>query len=160
LGGEAFSEHNPIVWKAVVEPTVPNLKSEADVVIFAHTLETVAAATYQSTVGLFTAPKLRQAAMSVGGVEARHAAVLAGVIKALDAIPGSGITPIASAAAPATTVAGTTTVAAGPTTIPAKVPDPVFQVPAPFGTVSGALGPNTFMYYEKPAATTTTTKAP
>ena len=38
---------------------------------------------YQSYVGTFTDPKLNPAIMAVGGVEARHAAVLAQVLNSL-----------------------------------------------------------------------------
>ena len=58
------------------------LKNEIDVMVLARDLENVAAATYQSTVGAFDNLSLNAKAMSVGGVEARHAAVLNGVLKA------------------------------------------------------------------------------
>jgi hypothetical protein len=44
-------------------------------------LENVAAQTYQSNVATFMDPSLNAAIMSVGGVEDRHAAALAGVLK-------------------------------------------------------------------------------
>ena len=45
----------------------------------AYDLETAAAETYQSAVGVVSDVTLNVALMSVGGVEARHAAVLASV---------------------------------------------------------------------------------
>jgi hypothetical protein len=49
-------------------------------VALALDLETIAAQTYQSNVAMFGDAKLNAAIMSVGGVEARHAAILAGVL--------------------------------------------------------------------------------
>jgi hypothetical protein len=49
---------------------------ETTVVELALALETTAAATYVKTTPTLTTPELRQAAMSVGGVEARHVAIL------------------------------------------------------------------------------------
>jgi hypothetical protein len=50
------------------------------VLTLALNLERAAAATYQSGVGVVTDLSLNKALMSVGGVEARHAAVIAGVL--------------------------------------------------------------------------------
>ncbi len=47
---------------------------------FALDLENVAASTYQANVGQFRDATLNVAIMSVGGVEARHAAALAAVL--------------------------------------------------------------------------------
>lgn len=85
MGGEAFEQANPEVLKAL-EPAIAALKDEAGVIKLAYDLENVAAATYFSTVGAFNDVKLNQAAMSVGGVEARHAAVLASVMN-MPAVP-------------------------------------------------------------------------
>lgn len=141
VGGEPFTTANPVLAKQI-EPLFTALKSEADVVIFAHTVENLATDTYQSTVALFSTPKFRQAAMSVGAVEARHAALLAGVIASKDIIPGSGAVPVAAAAA-APAADG-----AAPTTAAAATTPPVYQVPAAFGTVDKAIGANSYMYYE------------
>ena len=51
------------------------------VVALAYDLEVVAAQTYQSNVAGFEDPALNAAIMSVGGVEARHAAALASVLQ-------------------------------------------------------------------------------
>ena len=80
LGGDPFETANPEVL-AALQPTIAALKDEAGIVKLAYDLENVAAATYFSTVGAFSDTKLNQAAMSVGGVEARHVAVLASVLK-------------------------------------------------------------------------------
>jgi hypothetical protein len=78
-GGEPFAKPNPAVL-ALFQPKIDALKTENDVVALALQLEMAAAQTYQSTVSLFTDMTLNVAAMSVGGVEARHAAVLATVL--------------------------------------------------------------------------------
>lgn len=85
LGGEAFTVANPAVMESLAG-RIAALKNEADVITLARDLENVAAATYQSTVGAFDNIALNEKAMSVGGVEARHAAVLNGALKA-DAFP-------------------------------------------------------------------------
>ncbi|MGD9796181.1 MAG: ferritin-like domain-containing protein [Acidimicrobiia bacterium] len=138
VGGEPYTEANPVL-AAKVEPLFTALKSEGDVVIFAHTVENLATDTYQSTVALFSTPKFRQAAMSVGAVEARHAALLAGVLASKSIIPNSAAVPVA--AAPAAAGGGATATTAAPT-----VP-PVYQVPGAFGTVDKAIGANSYMYY-------------
>jgi hypothetical protein len=162
LGGEAFTKANPIVMEQVIVPALGGLKTESDVVLFAHQLENIAAATYQLSVQMYRSVRLRQSAMSVGGVEARHAATLAGVIAGLKVAPGSGPTPL-----PTTTTKSTGPTSGGPTsTAPAAadgattttvaVVTAVFQVPGAFGPVAGALGPNSFMYPPAKEATTTT----
>lgn len=80
-GGKAFTTANPAVMDSL-KGAIAGLKNEMDVIKLARDLENVAAATYQSTVGAFDNLAYNAAAMSVGGVEARHAAVLNGVLKA------------------------------------------------------------------------------
>lgn len=80
LGGKPMTEPNPVVAQSLEAP-IAALADEAAVVQLALMLEQAAAATYQASVGQFKDLKLNQAVMSVGGVEARHAAVLAGVLK-------------------------------------------------------------------------------
>jgi len=80
LGGEAFDKPNPVVLQSLQGP-IGALKDEMGVLELALMLEQAAAATYQSTVGAFKDASLNQAAMSVGGVEARHVAVLSSVLK-------------------------------------------------------------------------------
>jgi rubrerythrin len=79
LGGEPYTEPNPAV-AAQVAPKLTALHSENDVVALALELERSAAATYLASVGTFSDPSLNEAIMSVGGVESRHAAVLATVL--------------------------------------------------------------------------------
>ena len=81
-GGQPFTMPNPVVL-AAIKPMVDALKDEKGVVALAFQLETAAAQSYQSYVGAFTDPKLNPAIMAVGGVEARHAAVLSQVLNSL-----------------------------------------------------------------------------
>lgn len=78
-GGTPFAEANAVVL-AALQPTIDALTDEMGVIALALDLETAAAQTYQSNVGAVTDLALNKALMSVGGVEARHAAVLAGVL--------------------------------------------------------------------------------
>jgi hypothetical protein len=79
LGGKEMTEANPVVLQSLQGP-IAALKDETGVLQLALMLEQAAAATYQSTVGAFKDVSLNQAAMSVGGVEARHVAVLSSVL--------------------------------------------------------------------------------
>ena len=80
LGGEPMDKANPVVMQSLSGPLAA-LKDETGVLELALMLEQAAAATYQSAVGSFKDLSLNQAVMSVGGVEARHAAVLASVLQ-------------------------------------------------------------------------------
>lgn len=80
LGGKVMTEANPVVLQSLQGP-IAALADETGVVNLALMLEQAAAATYQSTVGAFKDLTLNQAAMSVGGVESRHVAVLSSVLK-------------------------------------------------------------------------------
>lgn len=80
-GGDPFTTANPAVLDSL-KGRIAALKNEMDVIVLARDLENVAAATYQSTVGAYDNLAYNAASMSVGGVEARHAAVLNGVLKA------------------------------------------------------------------------------
>jgi Ferritin-like domain len=75
-GGEPFTDPNPVLLDQL-KPTIDALDGETGVLQLAYDLEVVAAHTYQANVGSFDDEKLNQALMSVGGVEARHAALLA-----------------------------------------------------------------------------------
>ncbi len=89
--GRAFRDPNPAV-AAMLQSRVDALRTEKDVVKLAYDVEAAAAATYLSSVGAFEDPKLNTSVMSVGGVEARHVAILGGVLMASDspAFPASG----------------------------------------------------------------------
>ncbi len=79
LGGQEMKEANPVVLQSLQGP-IAALQDEMGIVELALMLEKAAAATYQSTVGGFKDISLNQAVMSVGGVEARHVAVLSSVL--------------------------------------------------------------------------------
>ncbi len=148
LGAEPYTKANPIVAVNVIDPAVAAAKTPTEILFVAHAVESVAAHTYQLMVAGLSAPKLRSAVMSIGGVEARHAAVLA---KALGAPAVAGIEKLQPA---------------GPTTTAGKdavVAPAIYQVPGPFEplgasvvllTIGGKatlvsvdpLGPNSFMY--------------
>lgn len=75
-GGEEVVEQNEAVFEAVVEPAVAAARTEADIVMLAYDLESVAAQTYAFAGGALSVPELRSTIMTIGGIEARHAAVL------------------------------------------------------------------------------------
>ena len=79
LGGEPYTTANPAVTQQL-QPRTAALAAEQDVVALALELERAAAATYLSSVGTFGDTSLNEVVMSVGGVEARHATVLAAVL--------------------------------------------------------------------------------
>ncbi|MEA3075166.1 MAG: hypothetical protein QOF60_74 [Actinomycetota bacterium] len=79
LGGTAFEKANPVVLQSL-QPQMDALKDEKGVVALALSVEQAAAATYVSSTGTFHERSLNQATMSVGGIEARHVAVLAAVL--------------------------------------------------------------------------------
>ena len=75
-GGDAVTEMNQAVFDAIVKPALDKAKTEADAVMIALTLEEAAAQTYAFAGGALSTPALRSTIMTIGGVEARHAAVL------------------------------------------------------------------------------------
>ncbi|MEW6475784.1 MAG: ferritin-like domain-containing protein [Actinomycetota bacterium] len=92
LGGQPYSEPNPTAAKAF-EAQIAALKSEQDVLKFAFELEQIAAQTYQGVGMKLSTPMLRQTAMTVGGVEARHMAILAHFIKPPMTVPDKAFQP-------------------------------------------------------------------
>ncbi len=90
-GGEEVTEANEAVFKALIEPAVTAAKAEGDIVQIALDLENAAAQTYAFAGGTLTVPALRSTIMTIGGIEARHAAVLqvaAQGASPLDVFPG------------------------------------------------------------------------
>jgi hypothetical protein len=75
-GGSAITQMNQAVYDALVKPAIDAAKSEADAVMLALALEEAAAQTYVFAGGALSTPALRSTIMTIGGVEARHAAVL------------------------------------------------------------------------------------
>ncbi len=87
LGGQPYTQPNPVLAETVQERR-DSLETalEADpesaqqaLLKLALDLEDIAAQTYAYDVGVFTVPELRVLAASIGGVEARHVAVLLGI---------------------------------------------------------------------------------
>ena len=81
-GGAEVTEANQAVFDAMVKPAIDALKDEAGVVQLALDLELAAAQTYVFAGGALSEPSLRSTIMTIGGVEARHAAVLIAVAQA------------------------------------------------------------------------------
>ena len=83
LGGKPFTCGNPRLSEIYISPALGLITDEAnenpalDVVVLAHALENLAAQTYQSVVTMLSDKTIRQAAMTIGQEEARHAAILA-----------------------------------------------------------------------------------
>jgi hypothetical protein len=75
-GGKAITEMNQAVYDALVKPAIDAAKTEADAVMLALALEEAAAQTYVFAGGALSTSGLRSTIMTIGGVEARHAAVL------------------------------------------------------------------------------------
>jgi rubrerythrin len=75
-GGSAITEMNQAVFDALVAPALAGAASEADAVNLALALEEAAAQTYAFAAGALSTPALRSTIMTIGGIEARHAAVL------------------------------------------------------------------------------------
>ncbi len=75
-GGKAVTEQNKAVYDALIAPALAAAKTEGDAVKLATMLEEAAAQTYVFAGGALSTPALRSTIMTIGGVEARHAAVL------------------------------------------------------------------------------------
>jgi hypothetical protein len=155
--GTPFEDPNPVVQAANIDPAFTLAEeagnAPADLVSIIFGLETLAAETYQQYTPLLVEPRLRAGIMSVGGTEARHAAIVARLMPEFLVVPE----PVDDTAATTTTVAGpTTTVPAvgGPAELA-----PVYQVPGPFQPLTSVqitigidtinadpLGPNSYMY--------------
>lgn len=75
-GQKEFTEPNAVVL-SMLKPQIDALRTEADVLKFAQGLELSAASTYFSNVGVLEGEKLAYTAMTIGGTEYRHAALLA-----------------------------------------------------------------------------------
>lgn len=164
-GGRAFGEPNPALQAELIEPTLAVIEGQAEpeqqaanAIVFAHSLENIAASTFQAFVAALTKPALRSAVAGVGTVAAKHAAVLAGLIEGAQPAAGLDTLDSADTTLPATTTGQppATGAAATTTTTPALAlpPDGVFQVPGSFGSLTDALGPNSYMYDERTLVTT------
>jgi rubrerythrin len=75
-GGTPYTDANFYLAYEVVNPTLKSVKTEADVLALATTLEDTAAQTYVYAGGILTTQNLRAALMSIGATEARHLTAL------------------------------------------------------------------------------------
>ena len=163
-GGTPWTCGNPKIDDAIINPILlritkgaaatptskaidPSDDPRRDVLNFAHGLESLAGATYQALVALFSDPSLRSDAMSVGSREARHAALLAltinpdrpgGLVNFADAVNAEPASP------PTTTIASTTTLqnianpvggAARTPAVPQTEIPSVTAIPSQFGSL-------------------------
>jgi Ferritin-like domain len=156
LGGQPFTTSNSAFDTNIVTPALQAMaqanNDPGDVQWFVYGMESVAAGSFQLFVQSLTKPALRANVMTVGAVEARHAAIAAGMIST-----GTPVPPLpagqATGAAPSTIPGATTT------TTPANQLIAVSQVPGPFGSLSSVsvaiankeevwplLGPNSYEY--------------
>ena len=90
-GEKAITTMNQAVFDALVAPALETAKTEADAVMLALALEEAAAQTYVFAGGALSTSALRSTIMTIGGIEARHAAVLRMAALAqspLDVFPG------------------------------------------------------------------------
>jgi hypothetical protein len=85
-GGQPYEEPNRYLLDEVVEPAIEVLATADEVISLAVDLENTAAQTYVFSAEVLTKPELRQGAMSIGGVEARHIAVLS-IVQQQPAVP-------------------------------------------------------------------------
>jgi len=93
LGGQPYTDPNPTAAKAF-ETKIAALKTEQDVLNLAFGLEQIAAQTYQGVGMKLSTPMLRQTAMTVGGVEARHMAILAHFLTPPMTVPAAAFQPV------------------------------------------------------------------
>jgi hypothetical protein len=156
IGGSAFTDPNAALQAKIVDPALKAIadagNKPGDLLWFVYGLENVAAGTFQAFVPALHVPSLRGDVMSVGGIEARHAAIATKLIPTATVVPPA---PEDAAAAPTTTtIKGGTT-----TTTPAAQAIPVSQVPGSFGSLTAVavaivdvqeswdiLGPNSYQY--------------
>jgi hypothetical protein len=82
VSASQWSQVNPGIWKASVQPAVQNADAltEQAILKLALLLENTAAQTYAKAGDTLSTPALRNFIMSIGGTEARHAAVINGVL--------------------------------------------------------------------------------
>jgi hypothetical protein len=158
LGGVPWSCGNPRLDEVVVGPILRAITGGAkteqlaetpasddpkrDVLNFAHALESIAGATYQSLVPALSDPRLRREAIVIGTHEVRHAALLAiAITGAPDGYVDPADVQAATLEVPTTTAAPTTTQdIAAPTTVEGAEPPPpptpiprVYAIPGAFG---------------------------
>ncbi len=78
LGERTTQDPNPYVMDQIVAPSLEAVDDQDAAIAFSHTLENIVAQTYEAFVEVLASTDNRQVIMSVGGVEARHTALIAG----------------------------------------------------------------------------------
>ncbi|MCU1485541.1 MAG: hypothetical protein JWN67_2287 [Actinomycetia bacterium] len=125
LGGEAQDTPNP-KYAPIVEQAKPTLKTPADVVKLAATLEQVARDTYLADLSLLTDEKTKAVIASVMGVETQHLATLRAVSALLGAAPEAIAIPVDPNKLPKV---------AGSVAFPQDIPTPEMASPPEEGAV-------------------------
>src|SRR3954449_5345680 len=166
-GGTAWTCTNPKIDDTIINPVMTRITKGApatqsvkevppsddprrDILNFAHGLESLAGASYQSFVVQLSDPSLRSDTMSVGAREARHAALLAininpdrpaGLVNFNDAVNAQPASPPTTTIAPSTTVQDIATPSGGtegePPPPQTEIPT-VTAIPGQFGSL-GAI---------------------
>jgi hypothetical protein len=91
-GAPAITAPNDAMEKQIVQPALAAAKTQDDLMHLVFTLEDATAQTYVYAGGAATRPDLRSSVMTIGGIEARHRAILGVEIENLrieDLFPGS-----------------------------------------------------------------------
>jgi hypothetical protein len=167
-GGTPWTCGNPKIDDVIINPILTRITKGAeatstataikpsddprrDILHFVHGLETLAGATYQAFVPLFSDPPLRSAGMSAGVPAARHAALLAininpdrpgGLVNFADAVNAEPASPPTTVPATSTTLQNIANAPGAAVPSPSSVPVPqteiptVTAIPSQFGSLS------------------------
>ena len=154
-GGIPWTCGNPKIDDTIMNPVISRITKGApatagskaiaasddprrDVLNFAHGLESLAGATYQALVALFSDPALRADAMTVGAREARHAALLAstinpdrpgGLVNFADAVNAEPASPPTTTIAPSTPLQNIANAPGAAVPSPSAVPVQQTEIP-------------------------------
>ena len=146
-GGTACTQLNSKITGDLLDPILATISGAGgnraeDSNAFAHALETLAGATYQSFTPSFSQPALRKAAMAVGAVEARHASVLAALLNPtvlVSAATGGATAPLDTAPTTTAVFVGVPTSAPAVTTTlveSAAEANIIYAIPGVFGSLA------------------------
>ncbi|MEY2401153.1 MAG: hypothetical protein QOJ08_1264 [Ilumatobacteraceae bacterium] len=167
-GGTPWTCGNPKIDDVIMNPILDRITKGAeatstgaaikpsddprrDILHFAHGVETLAGASYQAFVALFSDPALRSAAMTAGVPAARHAALLAininpdrpgGLVNFTDAVNAEPASPPTTVPATSTTLQNIANAPGAAVPSPSSVPVPqteipsVTAIPSQFGSLS------------------------
>lgn len=81
-GQSAITEPNAVLFEALVQPVLDAGPTQESIIGLAYELETAAVQAYTFAGGNLSTPQLRSTIMTIGGIEARHAAILKMVAQA------------------------------------------------------------------------------